>query len=488
MDFLKGIELLKATVIPDTEIINVTYEDKGIFEDCGGNVHRDLPKFYRVVLLSEPGSGSHIYTEVWLPEDWNGIFLGLGNGGMAGSISYWGLTGHIRQGYAAANTDLGTSRGRNSGINNPDVWKDFGWRATHIMTESAKALILSLYGRKAEYSYFIGGSTGGQQALAEAQRFPVDYDGIIAGVPANNRTLLHTYFLWNHVHLRPKNKGALFSVSEIQAVTDSAVKYFQTMGDGIEGDNFISFPKAEENIINGFADFLSREHPEFSNVQLNALKAVYTGPVNPSDGERIYNGMPIGSEIYGCGIDECQQEESPHFYPFIWTFGENYDGYDFDFDKDLELLNNKLAEDLNANSPDLSEFMQNGGKLIMYSGSADPCVPYPDAMNYYDRVTKQMGGYEKTQSFFRYFLLPGKDHGWSGNGTNAILSGSSDSGELEALRLWREEGKAPDSLTAVGYNNKKQEDGIRFSRRVYPHSEDSQKQCPPVCSEYYLNK
>lgn len=491
MKDFKKIILLQSAEIDKTEILDVTYEAEGSVSGSDGIVYEKLPRFYRVRLCSRPGENSCIYTEVWLPKDWNSIFLGIGNGGMAGSISYGGLAKYVRQGYAVANTDLGTSRGRDSGIDNPDVWKDFGWRATHIMTVAGKALTRLLYGKKETASYFVGGSTGGQQALSEAQRFPDDYDGIVAGVPANNRTLLHTYFLWNHVHLRPKGKGPLFSSAEIRMVTDFAVQYFQAVGDGVPGDDFITFPEAGENVIAGFIAYLQKQHPEFCKEQLRALYALYTGPVNPSTGERIYNGMPIGSEINGCGIEDCQQEESPHYYPFIWAFGKDYDGYEFDFDQDLTRLNAKLAKDLNANSPDLSAFEKHGGKIILYSGSADPCVPFPDAMNYYDRIIEQMGGYEKAASFARYFLFPGKDHGNSGKGTNAIWASTEGGGELEALRLWREEGKAPDSLIAVSFYDQNPDAGIRFLRPVYPYGAPAGKKktmtCPPACSDYYLH-
>ena len=481
------LERLKNTRLTEAEFVMVTYQDSGVFEE-NGQVFEGLPSFYRAVLRAVPAAGSEIFIEVWLPEEWNGIFLGLGNGGMAGSIWHWELADKIKRGYAAASTDMGTSRGRDSGVNNPEVWRDFGWRATHLMTAAGKTCLYHLYGKQQRYSYFIGCSTGGQQALAEAQRFPEDYDGILAGMPANNRTFLHIYFLWNHIHLRPKNRGPLFSAAEIQAITASAVSYFQKLGEGEKGDCFITLPRGDDETISGFLTFLAEEHPGFSVEQLQALDAVYRGPVNPRTGERIYNGMPLGSERFACGIEECQQEESPHFYPFIWAFGEAYDGYEFDFDADVERLSGKLADDLNANDPDLTAFETHGGKLLLYSGSADPCVPYPDAMNYYGRVLRKMGGYQKVQSFCRYFLFPGKDHGRGGMGTNAIWANADGADELTALRLWREEGKPPEQLLAVGFRDSNPENGISFIREIFPveQEEENWEKCPPSCSDSYL--
>ena len=194
--------------------------------------------------------------------------------------------------------------------------------------------------------------------------------------------------------------------------------------------------------------------------------------------------------MFAGGFEDCQQEESPNFYPFLWAFGENYDGYSFDFDKDMDKLNGMLAADLNANCADLSKFKKQGGKMIMYTGSSDPCVPYPDTLNYYNRVMEQMGGYEGVQSFFRYFLMPGQSHNDDGNGTNEVWANADGGSLLDALRLWREDGQAPESLVGVGFINKCREDGIRFVRCVYPcgsKKDISKMKYPPVCDEVYLN-
>lgn len=453
-------KLLNAN-IEHTEIVEVSYENSGSFGDFS-----ELPGFYRVLFKTSYGEGSLIYTELWMPEDWNGIFIGLGNGGMAGEINQGEFPNYIRKGYAAAQTDMGTSGGRNRGIGNPEVWKDFGWRATHAMTRVSKELIFALYGSAPRYSYFLGGSTGGQQAFSEAQRFPEDYDGILAGVPANNRVFLHTYFLWNHNHLRKPSGEVMFSEEEIKRITALATAYFQSQGDGEPGDNFVSFPWGEGDTVKEFLGYLKEACPDFSEEQLVALEAVYQGPKNPVTKRQIYNGMPMGSEIYGCGIRECQEEESPYFFPFIWAFGESYNGYDFDFDRDLEKLSATLSGDLNANEADLNVFQKSGGKLIAYSGSADPCVPFPDALRYAERVMDKMGGYEKTAAFFRYFLFPGKDHGCDGLGANEHWGDESGAlGLLEVLRLWREEEKEPQFLVAA----RREQDTVKFARRIYPY-------------------
>ena len=157
-----------------------------------------LPAFVRVAFTSRPTAVSFIRSEVWLPRaGWNGRFLGTGTGGGAGYIDYQSLAGGLARGFATANTDLGTSPSVYDLIGVPERWADFGYRATHEMTVAAKAIARAYYQRAAHRAYFAGCSTGGQQALAEAQRYPADYDGLLVGAPANNRTHLHASFIWN---------------------------------------------------------------------------------------------------------------------------------------------------------------------------------------------------------------------------------------------------------------------------------------------------
>ena len=466
---------LYAVKLPYTEIQSVQYE-------CSDKYgHKSAPfYFYRVECKSSYEPGSLVYTQICLPENWNGKFTALGNGGMAGSIHALELLNYSRMGYVAAQTDMGTSGGRERGIRNPAVWRDFGWRSTHGMAVLGKALTEACYGRKPEYSYFIGSSTGGQQAFSLAQRFPADFDGIIAGVPANNRIALHTYFLWNHNHLRCKDGRALFGQEEISRIGDLAVQYFQNRGDGGKGDGFVSYPVRDDKTVAEFVDFLRESG--FSEEQCQALCAVYSGPEDPASGKRIYNGMPIGSEIYSCGIKDCQNVESPYYYPFIWCFGADYNGYDFDFSKDYAILRETLSRDMDANSVDLSAFRACGGRMIVYSGSADPCVPYPDAEDYCNRLFAQNGGYGKTAEFFRYFLFPGRDHGCGGKGANREWAGTEGGSLLDLLRLWCEKSVAPESVTAA-----RVVDGVTvFTRTLYPYGSERNPAVPTVnCCEIF---
>jgi feruloyl esterase len=176
------------------------------FTAADGVTYTGVPAFCKVSAVLTPSSDSFINVELWLPTaTWNGKFQGIGNGGYAGTIAL-GLPAMItglQAGFAVATTDMGTApSGNNNGdalVGHPEKWIDWGWRSTHLMTTVSKQLIQSYYGQAPRWSYFNGCSTGGEQALMEAQRFPGDYDGILGGDPANNRTHVHTAALWNYV-------------------------------------------------------------------------------------------------------------------------------------------------------------------------------------------------------------------------------------------------------------------------------------------------
>ena len=215
---------LQSVPFEQTTITSATDNTSGQFTDPGtGQVITGLPPFCRVTAVLTPTSDSAIQIEAWLPETtWNGRFLGTGGGGFQGTITFTSLASGIQGGFASVNTDLGTG---SSGCNplfcgsdgnvgttlanqiaaafgdpaapstglfgHPERIKDFGWRAIHLMTVRGKEIANAFYRHTPTKSYFAGCSTGGQNALMEAQRFPDDYDGILAGAAAFNRTHLH---------------------------------------------------------------------------------------------------------------------------------------------------------------------------------------------------------------------------------------------------------------------------------------------------------
>src|SRR5262252_6596964 len=194
----EGLAELK---LPDTTITAAQSVAMGAFAPPTGSAafYKELPAFCRVAGVIKPTNDSEIKFEVWMPNaNWNGRFQGVGNGGFAGSISYIGLAGALARGYATASTDTGHSGSDAKwALGHPEKIVDYGHRAIHEMTEKAKLIVKALYGEGPKRSYFASCSNGGRQALMEAQRYPDDYDGIIAGAPANAFTQILTGFAWN---------------------------------------------------------------------------------------------------------------------------------------------------------------------------------------------------------------------------------------------------------------------------------------------------
>lgn len=442
MNIQERIAAIKALDLGCTQITAVTEERN--YADEYGTL---LPPFIRVVLVSRPAERSYIRHEVWLPLEWNGIFLGMGNGGLAGNIRYDRLAFGVENGCATANSDLGTSDGRLRGVRNPEVHKDFGWRATVLMTEVGKKITLCFYEKPIAHSYFIGRSTGGQQALMLATRYPNAYEAIVAGVPGNDRTHLHTYFLWNYNKMHRADGTCLFTRGEIHAITESAIAYCQEKGVTEQGKRFISLPPTDKAFLSGFVDGLPMT-PE----QKNALMDIYTGPVDPKTGRQLHWGMPMGAECTTCGMTDMLGKESPYFYPFVWVFGSDYMGSSFDFSGDMATVDALLSENLNVNNADLTEFFAAGGKLLMYSGSADACVPFRGAADYFQKICAASP--EATQGQARYFILPGQEHSaeFYLHG-KALMNGQFEiANNLDILRLWQEEGIIPEQFDVITAN------------------------------------
>lgn len=393
-------------------------------------VERDPSNTRTIVkLVLNPAKGSNINVEVWLPDaaKWNGRFIGLGNGGAAGKINPGGLAGMSAGGYAAATTDMGTAPNSDSGVGNREVWKDFGFRATHLMTVVGKQLVRTHYGKAPEFSYFTGGSTGGQQALQEAQRYPDDYDGITAAVPAHCRTPLHAYFLWNDQIL----KRCPFTKDQEASVIAAANEHMAARELPPVAGKFVSDPRCTPEDIEAVIALARKKDATLTDAHADALRKLFDGPRHAVTGERIFNGIPLGASL---------ESAHGHLYLFKWVFGPSKSLDEINFGADIDTYTAALAPYLNAENADLTAFEKRGGKLIATTGSADSVVPPQATIDYYERVIERFGSLEKVQSFFRLYLVPGMSHG-GGPGVNQAPN------PLEAVRAWRENGTAPGTLT-----------------------------------------
>jgi feruloyl esterase len=413
-----------------------------------GHPPTNLPPRTIVKIVLNPAKGSNINVEVWLPDPgkWNGRLLGFGNGGSAGHIGEGIFFGALQAGYASVTTDMGTAPNADSGDGNPEVWKDFGFRATHLMTVVARQLVQTYYGKGPDFSYFTGGSTGGQQALQETQRYPADYDGIVASIPAHCRTPLHAYFLWNYQILAQ----CPFTKAQEENVIAAANEYMAPREVPAIAGKFISDPRCDSKDIEAVIALARQKDPSLTDAHAAALRKLFDGPKDEVTGERIFDGIPLGSEF---------GPATGNLYLFKWVFGAKKDLRTINFGADIDAYTAALGPYLNAENPDLTPFESRGGKLIMVAGSADSVVPYHVSIDYYEKVIAHFGSLDKVQSFFRFYIIPGMAHGGGGPG----LSPAAD---LVALvRTWREKGTAPEALTGRrGANGK-----VELTMPIYPY-------------------
>jgi feruloyl esterase len=380
---------------------------------------------------------SEIQFEVWIPAGtaWNGKFQGVGNGGYSGAINYRSMAQALQAGYATAshNTghygdDLKFAQGH------PEKLADYAYRAVHVMTENAKLIVRVQTGRFADKSYFVGCSAGGHQALSEAQRYPEDYDGIVAGAPANNRIRQTFGFLWSWMALHREDGSLVVPKESLPLVTKAVVEQCDA-ADGLK-DGLISDPR-------GCKVDLSKVLPD--GEQAEAVRKVWAGLKSPRTGEQIFTGWPIGSEEFGAQgwrlylVNPVEPMRVQLFRYFLFH-DPSWDFRTIDWDRDLAYANEKLPF-MNAVSRDLRAFQKHGGKLLLYAGWMDPIVPPQDTVSYYEGVTETMGGAEKTAAFARLFVAAGMGHCGSGPGPNQFDA-------VGALDTWVSRGEAPTQLLA----------------------------------------
>ncbi len=457
--------------LPGVEIVAVEYHEGGRYQPAGeAAALADLPAFCRVALTVRPSQDSDIRVEVWLPRaNWNGRFLGTGNGGGGGRIVTSALAAGLRRNYAVANTDLGTGPDPELWVDHPERWADFGHRATHEMTVAAKIVVATYYGKPAVRAYFIGASTGGQQALMEAQRYPTDYDGIIAGSPVINRTHLHAMFLWNWQAVS-NTAGSSFTPDEVAQLTGSILQQNVANSEGAPGETFLNDPRLARFDSAALLDSDPlRKHAD-------ALRKIFSGPRHAGTGESIFTGPPLGSEATMYLVRENPTAPPPHSYLFRWVLGKNFALRHFDFEADLARIDQALAPLLNATSADLRAFRDRGGKLLMYCGTADAITPFQESIRYYEEVVAQQKGLDQTQRFFRLFLVPGMAHGPSGSSPSDFgqrlssgQTGNTAHDILAALEQWVEADIAPERLIATCYSEGNPNQPVRAQRPLYPY-------------------
>ncbi len=404
---------------------------------------KDLPAFCRVAAALKPTSDSDIKIEVWLPASgWNGKFQAVGNGGWSGNIVYPAMGQALRRGYVTSSTDTGHTGGSGSfALGHPEKLIDFAWRSEHEMTVTAKAIIAAFYGNGPRLSYWVGCSSGGKQGLKEAQRFPADYDGIVAGAPANYWTHLMVSFIWAahaalkdpQTHIPPAkfpllHKAALGACDARDGVNDGLIE--DPPGCGFD-------PKA-------LACKDAGDSPDcLTPPQVEAAQKIYAGSKNPRTSQQIYPGLEPGSELaWGpmAGGPDVFPIAHDHFKYVVFR-DPSWDFRTFNFDTGVALTDKLDSGTLNATDPDLTKFASRGGKLLQYHGWNDQLIAPRNSVNYYTSVLEKMGGAAKTMGWFRLFMAPGMGHCRGGEGPDTFDS-------VTAIEDWVEKGRAPDSIIA----------------------------------------
>src|SRR5262245_24427266 len=445
-------ESLAALALPNAKITSAQTVAAGGFTPPGrggaASGAATLPSFCRVMATLAPSADSDIKIEVWLPTSgWNGKLLSVGNGGWTGSISYAAMGDALgARGYATASTDTGHDGGSGQfALGHPEKLVDFGWRAVHEMTVKSKAVVDAFYGRAPERTYWAGCSSGGKQGLKEAQKFPEDYDGIVAGAPANYWTHLVTQSLWA-AQATLKDPASAIPRDKYAVIHDAAVARCDA-SDGVR-DGVIEDPSRcqfdPKTLLCSNGDGPSC----LTAPQVAAAQKIYAPARNPRTGQEIFPGLAIGSEMGWAALAGGPRPLSiaDDHYKFVVFKNPDWDFRTLDFDRDLELAD-RIDRDfgLNANDPDLREFAGRGGKIVMYHGWNDQLIAPASSINYLKSVEKALGS-AKTSDLMRLFMVPGMTHCAGGDGTASFDM-------LKVLEQWVEQKQPPQRIVASRFEN-----------------------------------
>ncbi len=453
---------LAAAKLPDTMITLAEEVTSGTLTTGGERPMTGLPPFCRVAATTKPA----VKFEVWLPLDnWNGKFQGVGNGANAGNISYGAMVTALKRGYATGSTDTGhqteNARDASWALGHPELVTDFGYRAIHLMTDNSKKIVNQFYSQPAAHSYFVACSTGGRQSMMEAQRFPEDYDGIIAGAPAFNWSRFQTGgHAWDAAAVN-KDPESYLPTSKLRALGDAvnaACDKLDGIADGILNDpRQCSFDAKALQCAAGVDD-ASCLTPK----QVKAVNDIWAGS-RTAKGEVIYPGISRGAEAaqggwnaYTTGtgpMTGTHWDQAENTMKYIIVEDPNWKLSSFDVEKDAAYAVKKVGKTMDAFDADLSRFRARGGRLLMYHGFNDPNIAAQNTINYYEQVvanvkkkSKGQDALAQTQEFARLFLAPGVLHCGGG-------PGPSNFDMVTVLEQWVEQKQAPERIIASHSTN-----------------------------------
>ena len=385
--------------------------------------------------------------ELWLPlkAAWNGKFLGAGVGGDAGTFNFRDLPRGVARGYASGTTDSGhKAADRTWMLGDPMRLQNYALRAHHLLAVKSKDLILAYYGAAPRLAYFVGCSGGGRQGLKEMQRYPSDYDGVIAGAGGPKTPEMTVRRMWELL-LRDGRPG-LMSPADWKLIADAGVRTC----DGLDG------------VVDGVA-----EDPRRCRFELDSLKCApgvaagclkddqiafarqFYAPLKDDSGRALDSGL-----IPGVLVDSGRSRLAPATFAQAIRHVAEWDGKDFNADRDLAAIDRVMPE-LRADSTDLRAFKARGGKAIFYQGWMDPAVSANMIVDYQKALEARMGGEQATAQFVRLFMVPGMLHCGGGAGPDQFGGSGGDAPTpdaqhelLTALEDWVEHGRAPERIVA----------------------------------------
>jgi feruloyl esterase len=456
---------LQSVALTGASVTGATPVAAGRYTPAGSSAAiANLPAFCRITGEARPSSDSLVKFEVWVPGSaaWNGKMVVTGNGGYSPAMNLGDMAYAMRQGYAVVGGDTGhQSSDPNEmfwGVGHPEKIRDWGSRSIHAITVPSKVLVEGLAAKAPSRAYYYGCSTGGHQGYAEMQRYPDDFDGIIAGAPGNNRTRLNVEFL--HRYLSNRATGTtgpvILTAAKANLITQRAVAACDALDGVTDGvmENPLACTSTHFDVASlqctgaDAADCLTAD-------QVSVAQKIYAGPKNARTGAQLYPGYPVGTESgwpgYWGGAEPVRAD-----YWRLWVFDNpQWSWWTFDYDRDLSYADAKLGDLVDQTSADLSAFKAAGGKAIVYQGWQDAVVNAVDTIAYADRVKAAQGSQAELDNFYRLFLVPGMGHCSGGTGATVFGNGcgqapnpTADNDVLMALDRWVEQGQAPERIVA----------------------------------------
>ena len=445
--------------LPDTRVTlaqairpDPTYAVPGTEGGQGGAVTVSVP-FCRVAGTVTPA----VQFETWMPlANWNGRFVGLGIGGFSGAIAYGQLAQMVSRGYAAGSTDNGHQGSdprfalKPDGSFNAQTVGDWAHRAMNEMTVKSKQVVAAFYGKGAHHSYFTGCSSGGHQALTQAQRYPGNYDGILAGATANYWTnLMAGQLAFGHATRVDPATNLETPINKLPAIHAAVVAACDAK-DGVM-DGVLESPLKCDFKPASMACKGAESASCLTPPQVSALEKIYSDAKTAS-GAKIFPGLARGSESGWPAMSARQVPFAENFYRYLVFQQPDWSYATMDMELDVAEAQRRIGHIVNSTDPDLGRFHSRGSKLIQYHGWNDPLISPYNSIDYYESVIAQvdaMGGtknrqaaLKQTQLRHRLFMVPGMEHCRGGDATDTFDG-------LGALERWVEQGVAPEQIAAT---------------------------------------